>query len=415
MHRMKFMGVLILAALAGVSGSVSAPAEKTGATLATKEIPLTLVYEARASIDRGAAFLVRTQEKDGSWLHEPAITGLACMALHKSYTNGEEIPERREAVRKGRRFMLGHVQPSGAIAGTKSKYVNYTTAICLSALAVLDNPEDTAVMRQARRYLIRHQLDENHPEHPADKDNPFYGGMGYGSAGPKRPDLSNTQWALEALHLTEHLATEAAGATPEQMKASRLAWDHALEFLKTVQNVPGDAGAQWVVDSASDPEHDGGFIYKPDESKATDKLQDEDGAAEGGLRSYGSMTYAGLKSMIYADLEPDDYRVKAATDWARRHYTLDENPGMGPEGHFYYLQTFAKAHAALGDEVIVTPEGEKHRWRIDLIRKLLELQKGDGSWVNTEHGRWMESIPHLVTSYALISMEVALGDRLADD
>ena len=34
--------------------------------------------------------------------------------------------------------------------------------------------------------------------------------------------------------------------------------------------------------------------------------------ADGGLRSYASMTYAGLKSMIYAGLDRDDPRVKAA-------------------------------------------------------------------------------------------------------
>ena len=41
------------------------------------------------------------------------------------------------------------------------------------------------------------------------------------------------------------------------------------------------------------------------------------------------MTYAGLKSFLYAGVGKDDPRVKAAIGWVRRHYTLSENPGQG--------------------------------------------------------------------------------------
>ena len=67
----------------------------------------------------------------------------------------------------------------------------------------------------------------------------------------------------------------------------------------------------------------------------------------GGLRSYASMTYAGLKSMIHAGVGPDDPRVKAAVEWLRKHYSLDENPGMGKSGLYYYYHTFAKALDAI--------------------------------------------------------------------
>ncbi len=125
------------------------------------------------------------------------------------------------------------------------------------------------------------------------------------------------------------------------------------------------------------------------------------------LRSYGSMTYAGLKSMIYARVGKDDPRVKAAAAWAARHYTVDENPGVGANGLFYYLQTFAKANSALGEDAVVTPDGKKHDWRADLKRKLSVSQQKDGSWINEKSGRWMESMPELVTAYALLSLRVA--------
>jgi hypothetical protein len=124
---------------------------------------------------------------------------------------------------------------------------------------------------------------------------------------------------------------------------------------------------------------------------------------DGGLRSYGSMTYAGLKSMIYAGLTPEDPRVQAAYEWIQRHYTVEENPGMGPQGLFYYYHTFAKALGTLGHEELTDAEGQPHDWRADLARQLLAAQQDDGSWVN-EHPRWLEGDPNLVTGYALMAL-----------
>lgn len=41
------------------------------------------------------------------------------------------------------------------------------------------------------------------------------------------------------------------------------------------------------------------------------------------------MTYAGFKSLLYANVSRTDSRVQAAWRWIREHYTLDENYGMG--------------------------------------------------------------------------------------
>ena len=60
------------------------------------------------------------------------------------------------------------------------------------------------------------------------------------------------------------------------------------------------------------------------------------GAAEeqaaGAIPSSAGMTYAGLKSMIYAGLSPDDVRVKGALGYISEHDTLEENPGQGQRG-----------------------------------------------------------------------------------
>lgn len=45
------------------------------------------------------------------------------------------------------------------------------------------------------------------------------------------------------------------------------------------------------------------------------------------LRSYGSISYVGLMSYLYARLERQDARVQAVLQWLSENYTLEENPG----------------------------------------------------------------------------------------
>src|SRR5205823_9082494 len=113
----------------------------------------------------------------------------------------------------------------------------------------------------------------------------------------------------------------------------------ALKFITRMQNLSETNDQKWAG-------NDGGGIYTPannGESKAGE-YTGPDGKRM--LRSYGSMTYAMLKSYIYAGLTKDDPRVKAAWDWVTKNWTLDENPGMrlgtptaAKQGYFYYFHT----------------------------------------------------------------------------
>jgi squalene-hopene/tetraprenyl-beta-curcumene cyclase len=166
----------------------------------------------------------------------------------------------------------------------------------------------------------------------------------------------------------------------------------------------------------------GGFIYSTGpsgdemtvgESKAgTIEESLDDGTRVSRLRCYGSMTYAGFKSYIYADLGRDDERVRMAYDWLRAHYTLEENPGLGMQGFYYYMVTFSRALDAWGLPTIETIDengsvtGERD-WANDLIDRLAGLQKEDGSFENL-HDRWLEGDPTLVTAYALVALQHAV-------
>jgi squalene-hopene/tetraprenyl-beta-curcumene cyclase len=392
---------IMLATLSIIIANFAIAAQSTILLSDKPQIPETLLRESNAAILRGTDFLLSKQLPDGSWIQHPAVTGLCVIALHNSNTTAN-LKKRKNAISKGVAFIKKFVQKDGSIwiAGQEHEYPNYTTAVALCALAVVNDSKDEPIMRNARKYLLNSQV--------TDKKSPNFGGIGYGKSGPGNPDLSNTQWALEALYLTDYLDNEQNAKNREDIKKSDQAWKNAVQFLTKLQHCPETNDAAWVVKDPKDP-NSGSFIYKTNESKASMKVGDKKS-----LRGYGSMTYAGLKSMIYARLKKDDPRVKAAVEWGAKHYDLTKNPGMGPEGHYYYLHTFTKAHAVLGDETIKTTDGKTHFWRIDLIKELLNRQKSKGEWYNEKSGRWWESVPELVTSYALISMETALGSKITN-
>jgi squalene-hopene/tetraprenyl-beta-curcumene cyclase len=126
------------------------------------------------------------------------------------------------------------------------------------------------------------------------------------------------------------------------------------------------------------------------------------------------MTYAGLKSMIYAGLSTDDPRVAAATEWARQHYTLEENPGLDQQGLFYYFHTFAKSLSVAGFDTFADSDGVEHDWRQELADRLFVLQQEDGSWLNPTD-RWYEGDPNLVTAYALLALSYCTPPEPAAD
>ncbi len=345
---------------------------------------ISLLQEVARSRERAETWLMKQQETDGSWRSHPGITGLALTALCR----GEKPPQ--DAIDRAVKFILSNVRSNGAIYGNNEadKYPNYSTAICAMALLATGKPEVTDIVKNARRFLLGSQFDESEDTKP---DSTSYGGIGYGKR--ERPDLSNTQWALEAIRLTESI------------EDSHLHWKKAVTFLQRCQNLPAHNDQPWARNvTESDV---GGFVYMPGLSFADEEPPDDEKTP---LRSYGSMTYAGLKSYIYAELAKDDPRVTAAIEWLKKHYTFNENPGMGVQGLYYYLHTIAKALTAYGDDTFTDAIGRKHDWRYELMNKYVSLQKADGFWQN-ENNRWWENDPVLCTSYSLIALHILQARR----
>ncbi len=328
------------------------------------------------TVDRAVRFLrVKGRAPDGSYSAEagPGVTALVTTALLRSGRTADD-----PLIAKSLEYLEGFVRADGGIYKPGSLYRNYET--CLAILCFNEanrNGRYDKTVAKAERFIKGLQWDESESH---EKDSYSYGGAGYGKH--KRPDLSNTSFLIDALR--------AAGNAPDDE-----AMQKALLFVSRCQNLESKHNTTKF--ASKNP--DSGFYYTP----AAGGQSQAGTTAAGGLRSYGSMTYAGLKSMIYAGVGPDDPRVKAALAWIGKNYALDSNPGMGQAGLYYYYHTFAKALHAAGLDEIVDADGKRHDWRRDLIEELARRQRADGSWVN-ENSRWMEAIPNLTTAYALLSL-----------
>jgi squalene-hopene/tetraprenyl-beta-curcumene cyclase len=348
------------------------------------------------SINKGIAFLRTQQAEDGSWSPKagPAVTAMVVAVMLDRPDIGPDDPH----VAKGLTYILSKARPDGGIHDGILE--NYNTAICLSALARVNTmPEAAEAIKRGQDFLRGLQwagqtledgtvVDENHP---------FYGGAGYGNHG--RPDLSNTQIMLQGLY-------------DSGLDCNDPAFQRAMVFISRLQGIPQNE------QFADKIEQDGGFIYATSvnkdlpgvpQSMASPEMVDEAKAGRpvSRLRTYGSMTYAGFKSYLYAQLDRDDIRVQAAYEWIRNNYTLDQNPGM-PEtirhhGLYYYYVTFARGLKAWGSSTLTTADGQGHDWANDLIARLVSLQREDGSWTN-DADRWMEGDNVLVTAYAITAL-----------
>lgn len=329
--------------------------------------------DVRKVADKAIKFLKSSQDQDGAFSPKIAGPGITAIAVAAMLRNG--VSPQEPVVAKGLDYLAKQTQKDG---GIYSKFLaNYTTAVALMAFKEGNiNGKYDAVIKSAGEFIKKIQHDE-------DEADLNHGGFGYDKK--SRPDMSNTGFSVEALL--------AAGFSKDDPAVQR-----ALKFISRCQNLPGETNDQAFAKKTTEDDK-GGFTYDP---KLGDKNQYK--TAAGGLRSLGGMTYGGLKSFLYAGVSREDPRVKAAVNWVRHHYTLEENPGMGKNGLYYYYQTFGKAMEALGEDPFVDAKGVKHDWRLELFQTLQKKQLENGSWVNNTDRTFAEDNADLATSFALLSL-----------
>ena len=330
-------------------------------------------------VAKAVKFLATRQKENGDLSPTPragpGITALAVSALIRNGYADDPV-----AV-KGLAFLEKNVQPDGGVYSQGLE--TYTTSLAIVTFKGANAAgKYDKVLAAASKYVQGLQYGEGLTE----KDLK-YGGAGYGKPGGQdRPDLSNTQFMVEAL---------IASGVPKDDPAIK----KAVGFISRCQNLKSEFNDQPFAEKASDDDK-GGFVYNPSDQ---DNAKSPKRTAGGGLRTEGGMTYAGLKSFLYAGVGKDDPRVKAAVSWIRKNYSVTENPGQKLAGLYYYYTTFAKAMEALGEDPFVDAKGVKHDWRQELFDELKKKQKVDGSWANTD-AAFLENAPELATSFALLAL-----------
>jgi squalene-hopene/tetraprenyl-beta-curcumene cyclase len=398
------IGWLLASVMLGVLLAIAAPARAIDEAHRAK---------AREMADRAAAYLKKQQDPtSGGWsvpadaTKKPHLPGITALVL-----SGLLLGDRAEsdpAIGLGVKYLLNHVQDDGGIYDRLLP--SYNTSLAVSALSKVDLPQAREAVEKATVFLKGLQWSEvSNPnaggsEAPrvVGRDHPFYGGVGYGKHG--RPDGSNLNIFMQAM--------QDAGVSPADESVKRaVTFLQRLQMLDEVNDMP-----------YADKSRQGGFIYATVENaesvdgRAGQSMAGmieeslDDGTKVSRLRAYGSMTYAGFKSYLYAELPRDDIRVTAALDWIRRNYTVQENPGIGTDGLYYYYVTFSRALSAWGESSIETLDADgkpvPRDWANDLIDRLAELQQDDGSFKSVDD-RWMENDPVLITAYSLIALRTA--------
>ncbi|QEG26926.1 hypothetical protein GobsT_16740 [Gemmata obscuriglobus] len=340
----------------------------------------------KAVVDKALGFLKTAQKDDGHFFGpmgpvpqaEPGLTALIAAALVRA-----GVPADNPVVAKAVGFLEKHVQKDGGV------YIrgmsNYMTCLAIVTFKEMNaGGKYDKVLEAAGKYVKTLQFGDG-----LTPDDPNFGGAGYDKPGTRGgPDLSNTHFMVEAL---------LAAGVPKDDPAVK----NAVTYISRCQNLESEFNKQEFAKKADDDTR-GGFVYNPSAFKdpKSDKRTDA-----GGLRSEGGMTYAGLKSFLYAGVGKDDKRVQAAVAWIRKNYTVSANPGMKEKdsGLFYYYHTFAKAMDALGEDKFKDAKGAEHDWRQELFDELKGKQKANGSWANTNRA-FLETEPALATAFAVLAL-----------
>ena len=371
----------------------------------------------KSTYQTAADWMVGQQEAAGSWKTgvpgqestSPSYTGLIVTALANA---PEELKAKyKPAVDKAVAYLLSKRNLDGSVGeGPTGTFLKtYATAITLMALSSVERTDaiDDAI-RGAQAYLKSNQLREGVNR----------GGSGYGDDAPAMgPDGKPVMKQTVA-----NMST--TGFTAEGLQMSGLPkddefWKLVVEFVRKCQNSSEtNTDAQWLSalkEKGLSVGDDGGLYYAPIADGAAQKAGTKKIADRETIQSYGSMTYDGIKTYLYAGLQKNSPEVKAAIDWVRKNYTVEVHPGFAFDaaqrhhlrGLYHYYMVMARALDAFGETPFETFDGKKHDWPAELAGQLLKTVKETKMWQNENPG-WYEGDPVLVTSYVLVACDILL-------
>ena len=365
------------------------------------------------AIKRGICYLKESQRPDGSWRldaypdNDQFIVGTTALAVLALLKNGEAADETH--VYNALNFIAGEQYEDGsygrdviAFPGALATSWTEETALAMMALLASKNPiyhEDIAL---ASSYLLSTQrTPANYPDLYVDE--PFislWDGIlgGWGHPFTNRDgevNMTSTFWALVALD-------QAFRISP-----SLTDFIHPLSWTQPAMTVL-DYHQKWF--------SPGGFFESTDLVNPFGPIC---------LTDHGRPTAAGLYANLVCGRGMAAPQVQDALSWLGENFRTDKHPQdqegtngdityrtLGMDYFFTYCLNLAAAMSLAGEDAL-TRGGSPFSWYPPVAEKLVDLQKSDGYWLNTEAEHGGERFfPAMVTSMALLTL---LSEQIADD
>ncbi len=316
-----------------VAGTLVAPAAETA------EDELALQPRIDAAIDRGVAWLLARQLRDGSFASHahPFLGGMTALAAYTLRKCG--LPATHPALVRAYAH-LDVVEPRDT----------YSVGAMLLAYGALHDPARAPRMQQLVERLLGIS-DDGHFGYLQPNDPPY---PGYHD----RRDLSNLQFAVLGLRA----ARESGVAVPPEV------WSEILSATMRYQESPK------TVDAPAAPGRTG-----------TGKAYSAGFGYYGRLDPYGSMTAAGICSVQFCvealgkEIRRDQAMaaqrsIEMGLRWLSDRFTVTANPSHGGNLH-YWLYGLERVGSSLRIETI----GDR-RWYLEGARFLVEKQGDQGDW-----------------------------------
>lgn len=376
------------------------------------------------SIDQGLRWLEIQQGPDGLFHGQVGITALVVAAFLKH-------PEQKYNLRthpflqRSVNALTSYSNLDGSICDRsllQMAHPSYTTSVCLLALAATNSRNYYQQIRDGRTFLKSLQMvkDEDHAR--------YFGGINYSLDQQENYDLSNLSLALLTLDETRSYMTKVMKqALPDD--SSFLS--NAKKFISRCQSNEANED-YWGTNLGSN--HYGGFIYSPNGESKT--------MVTG--KPYGSMTAAGLLSLIHVNAK--ESHLRDTFEWICNNWQLDKNPGMNinqaTKGLYYYYYNLALALAAYEEirtmkkgQIIFGKEKPKVFWFQELAETLIKRKivnsvvanqdipdpanpnesifyvgdRVDLAYWRNQSSFWMERDTVLTTAYAVLALEVIMS------
>jgi hypothetical protein len=297
------------------------------------------------AIDRGVAYLLSIQQRDGSWsdhhpLYASGQTALCCYTLLKS-----GVPPTHGAVRQALDFMQNY-RPRET----------YTAASHLMALGATGDPKQKERIQRILADLLSWQQD----------------GFPYPNTDAHLPghhtdiDMSCTQYGALGLRAAALAGVE----VPPDAWFELLRGTMQFQTPKELVDLPVEKGR-----TGTGKAEVAGFTYR-----------------RNGRHPTGSMTAAGVATLLIArealgkrltgDLEQQSRSaVDAGLHWLRAQWSVTQNPGSPESWLYYYLYGLERVGSLLDRQVFCG-----HAWYLEGARAIVERQARNGSWAQRGYG-----------------------------